>query len=111
MEILKALGLFTVTAIAEIIGCYLPYLYFKQNGSVWLLAPAILSLGLFVWLLSLHPTAAGRVYAAYGGIYIGVAIIWLWIIDSVKPSMTDWLGAFVCLIGTLIIILGAKSSS
>ena len=110
MEIAKTLGLFTATAIAEIVGCYLPYLYFKQNGPVWLLAPAIFSLGLFVWLLTLHPTAAGRVYAAYGGIYIGVAIIWLWVIDSVKPSMTDWLGAFVCLMGALIIILGAKNS-
>ena len=110
MEIFKTLGLFTATAIAEIVGCYLPYLYLKQGGSVWLLAPAILSLGLFVWLLSLHPTAAGRVYAAYGGIYIGVAIMWLWLIDSIKPSLTDWIGTFVCLLGTLIIILGTRNS-
>lgn len=110
METLKLLGLFIGTAIAEIVGCYLPYLYLKQGGSVWLFVPAILSLGLFVWLLSLHPTAAGRVYAAYGGIYIGVAIVWLWLIDSIKPSLTDWVGAFVCLLGTLIIILGAKNS-
>lgn len=109
MEILKTLGLFTVTAVAEIIGCYLPYLYLKQGGSIWLFVPAILSLGLFVWLLSLHPTAAGRIYAAYGGIYIGVAIMWLWLIDSIKPSLTDWIGVFVCLLGALIIILGAKN--
>ena len=104
------MGPVTATAIAEIVGCYLPYLYLKQGGSAWLLAPAILSLGLFVWLLSLHPTAAGRVYAAYGGIYIGVAIMWLWLIDSIKPSLTDWIGAFVCLLGTLIIILGARNT-
>lgn len=110
METIKLLGLFIGTAIAEIVGCYLPYLYLKQGGSVWLLVPAILSLSLFVWLLSLHPTAAGRVYAAYGGIYIGVAIIWLWLVDSIKPSLTDWIGVFVCLLGTLIIILGTKSS-
>ena len=110
MEIFKTVGLFTVTAITEIVGCYLPYLYLKQGGSVWLLAPAILSLGLFVWLLSLHPTAAGRVYAAYGGIYIGVAIMWLWLVDSTKPSLTDWIGTFVCLLGALIIILGARNS-
>nr|WP_232496467.1 MULTISPECIES: YnfA family protein [Methylotenera] len=106
----KTVGLFTVTAIAEIVGCYLPYLYLKQGGSIWLLAPAILSLGLFVWLLSLHPTAAGRVYAAYGGIYIGVAIMWLWVVDSIKPSLTDWLGAVICLIGATVIIFGAKTS-
>lgn len=110
METIKLLGLFIGTAIAEIVGCYLPYLYLKQGGSPWLFVPAALSLGLFVWLLSLHPTAAGRVYAAYGGIYIGVAIVWLWLIDSIKPSLTDWLGVFVCLLGTLIIILGAKNS-
>jgi len=110
VEIFKTVGLFTVTAIAEIVGCYLPYLYLKQGGSIWLLAPAILSLGLFVWLLSLHPTAAGRVYAAYGGIYIGVAIMWLWVVDSIKPSLTDWLGAVICLIGATVIIFGAKTS-
>ena len=110
METLKTLGLFTATAIAEIIGCYLPYLYLKQGGSVWLLAPAILSLGMFVWLLTLHPTAAGRVYAAYGGIYIGVAIMWLWVIDSIKPNMTDWLGAGICLAGAIVIIWGANAT-
>lgn len=110
MEILKTLGLFGITAIAEIVGCYLPYLYIKQGGSALLLAPAILSLGLFVWLLTLHPTAAGRVYAAYGGIYIGVAIVWLWLVDSIKPSMTDWLGAAICLIGATVIIMGAKTN-
>lgn len=109
MELLKILGLFTVTAIAEIVGCYLPYLYLKQGGSVWLFVPAVLSLGLFVWLLSLHPIAAGRVYAAYGSIYISVAIMWLWAVDSIKPSMTDWLGAIICLIGATVIILGAKN--
>jgi len=78
MEFLKTLGLFLATAFAEIIGCYLPYLWLKQGESIWLLLPAAASLALFVWLLSLHPTAAGRVYAAYGGVYIGVGIVWLW---------------------------------
>ena len=109
MAIFKLFSLFIVTAIAEIIGCYLPYLYFKQGGSIWLLVPAILSLSLFVWLLSLHPTAAGRVYAAYGGVYIGVAIVWLWVVDAIKPTMTDWLGAAICLMGAAVIIVGAKT--
>jgi small multidrug resistance family-3 protein len=109
MEIAKILGLFVVTAVAEIVGCYLPYLWLKQNGSVWLLLPAALSLCLFVWLLSLHPTAAGRVYAAYGGVYISVAICWLWLVDAIKPSMTDIVGVAVCLLGAAIIMLGAKN--
>jgi small multidrug resistance family-3 protein len=109
MEIAKIFGLFVVTAIAEIVGCYLPYLWLKQNGSVWLLLPAALSLCLFVWLLSIHPTAAGRVYAAYGGVYISVAICWLWLVDAIKPSMTDFVGVVVCLLGAGIIMLGAKN--
>ena len=53
--VLKTLGLFVVTAIAEIVGCYLPYLWLKQRVSVLALIPAALSLGAFAWLLSLHP--------------------------------------------------------
>ena len=79
MALLKILGLFVLTALAEIIGCYLPWLWLKQGRSAWLLVPAALSLAAFVWLLTLHPQAAGRVYAAYGGVYISVALIWLWI--------------------------------
>lgn len=108
MEIAKILGLFILTALAEIIGCYLPYLWLKQGGSIWLLIPAAFSLALFVWLLTLHPSAAGRIYAAYGGVYISVAIMWLWLVDSVKPAVTDWLGVLVCLLGMAIIMSGAK---
>lgn len=74
----KTIGLFIITAITEIVGCYLPYLWLNQNKSAWLLLPAAISLGLFAWLLTLHPAAAGRVYAAYGGVYIFTAIFWLW---------------------------------
>ncbi len=110
MEIVKVFGLFVLTAIAEIVGCYLPYLWLKQGGSVWLLIPAGFSLALFAWLLTLHPSAAGRIYAAYGGVYISVAVIWLWLVDSIKPTFTDWLGVFVCLLGTAIIMIGVKYS-
>ncbi len=108
MEIVKITLLFMVTAIAEIVGCYLPYLWLRQGKSIWLLAPAALSLALFAWLLSLHPTAAGRVYAAYGGIYIGVALFWLWAVDRVKPSTSDLTGALLCLLGMLVIMLGPR---
>jgi len=107
-ELLKIVGLFTLTAIAEIVGCYLPYLWLKQGGSVWLLVPAAFSLILFAWLLTLHPTAAGRVYAAYGGVYITVAIMWLWLVESVKPALTDWVGVLVCLLGMAIIMFGPR---
>ena len=108
MFILKTSLLFILTAVAEIIGCYLPYLWLRQGASPWLLVPAAFSLALFVWLLSLHPTAAGRVYAAYGGIYVAVAISWLWAVNGVRPSQWDIIGSVVILLGMFIIIFGAQ---
>jgi small multidrug resistance family-3 protein len=110
VEILKTFALFIATALAEIIGCYLPYLWLKQGRSAWLLVPAAFSLAVFAWLLTLHPHAAGRVYAAYGGVYITVALAWLWAVDSVRPSTTDWIGVSVSLLGMLIIMLGPRHS-
>lgn len=104
MIIVKTLALYALTALAEIIGCYLPYLVIKQNKPVWLLLPAILSLMAFVWLLTLHPTAAGRVYAAYGGVYIAVALLWLYFVDRVNLTSWDVAGALIVLAGTAVII-------
>lgn len=108
MEFLKTLSLFAVTAVAEIVGCYLPYLWLKQGRSAWLVVPAALSLAVFAWLLTLHPHAAGRVYAAYGGVYVSVALMWLWVVDSVRPALTDWIGVGVILLGMAIIMLGPR---
>ncbi|CAG2148811.1 YnfA family protein [Cupriavidus plantarum] len=101
---MKTVPLYVLTALAEILGCYLPYLWLRQNGSAWLLLPAAASLGLFAWLLALHPDASGRVYAAYGGIYIAVAICWLWLVDGVKPSPWDIAGVAVAIAGMAIIV-------
>ena len=105
MGLLKTALLFAATAVAEIVGCYLPWLVLKQERSVWLLIPAALSLALFAWLLTLHPSAAGRTYAAYGGVYIAVALLWLWLIDGVPLTLWDIAGAFVALCGMAIIVL------
>lgn len=105
---IKTLFLFVLTALAEIIGCYLPYLWLREGKSAWLLLPAAISLALFAWLLSLHPTAAGRVYAAYGGVYIGVAIIWLWLVEGVRPSGWDMLGTAVAMLGMAIIMFAPR---
>ena len=102
---IKTLLLFALTAVAEIVGCYLPWLWLKQGASIWLLLPAALSLALFVWLLTLHPAASGRVYAAYGGVYVSVALVWLWLVDGVQPSRWDMAGVAVCLLGVGLIAL------
>lgn len=105
---MKTVLLFTATALAEIVGCYLPYVWLRQNGSPWLLLPAALSLALFAWLLTLHPTASGRIYAAYGGVYVSMALLWLWLVDGVKPQITDWIGVALCLCGMLVIMSGVR---
>lgn len=106
MIIVKTAALFVLTALAEIAGCYLPYVWLRKNGSPWLLVPAMLSLMFFAWLLTLHPAAAGRVYAAYGGVYIAVALIWLRWVDGVPLTRWDVTGAAVALGGMCIIVLG-----
>lgn len=103
---LKTTFLFFVTALCEIIGCFLPWLWLKRGATAWLLIPAGMSLALFVWLLTLHPAASGRVYAAYGGVYVVTALLWLRIVDGVKLSLYDWSGALVALCGMLIIVAG-----
>lgn len=107
---LKTLGLFFATALAEIVGCYLPYLWLRKEASAWLLLPAALSLALFVWLLSLHPAASGRVYAAYGGVYVASALLWLRWVDGIKLSNLDWFGAAISLLGMAIIVSGWKAT-
>lgn len=109
MFIAKTALLFVLTAIAEIVGCYLPYLWLRKDGSVWLLIPAALSLAAFVWLLSLHPAASGRIYAAYGGVYVTTALVWLMLVDSVKLTPYDWAGAGLALLGMAVIASGWKA--
>lgn len=94
-----------MTALAEIVGCYLPWLVLKQSKPVWLLFPAALSLSLFAWLLTLHPAAAGRTYAAYGGAYIVVALLWLRLVDGMVLSRYDCIGAGLALAGMAVIAL------
>ncbi|XXN65015.1 YnfA family protein [Enterobacter ludwigii] len=104
--LVKTALLFFITAIAEIVGCFLPWLWLKKGMTAWLLVPAAASLALFVWLLTLHPAASGRVYAAYGGVYVLTALIWLRVVDGVKLSTWDWVGALVAFSGMLIIVAG-----
>lgn len=103
---LKTTLLFFLTALCEIVGCFLPWLWLRRGATALLLIPAGVSLVLFVWLLTLHPAASGRVYAAYGGVYVCTALLWLRIVDGVKLSVYDWGGAAIALCGMLIIIAG-----
>lgn len=81
----------------------MPYLWLTKGGSAWLLLPAAGSLAAFAWLLTSHPVAAGRVYAAYGGVYIAVALAWLWAVDGVRPTAWDAAGVAISLAGMAVI--------
>lgn len=105
LDLFKVACLFAVTALAEIVGCYLPWLVIRQGKAAWLLLPAALSLGLFAWLLTFHPSAAGRTYAAYGGMYIVIALAWLRIVDGMALSRWDVAGAILALAGMALIAL------
>ncbi len=110
MLVPRTLGLFAVTAIAELLGCYLPMLWLSGKGPAWLLVPAALSLAVFVWLLTLHPESSGRVFATYGAVYIVMALVWLYVIDDITPSWYDIGGAALALMGAVVIALGYRNA-
>jgi len=94
-------------ALAEIAGCFAFWAWLRLGKSMLWIVPGTLSLLLFAWLLTLVDTSqAGRAYAAYGGIYITSALLWLWIVEGVMPDRWDLGGALLCLAGAAIILLG-----
>jgi small multidrug resistance family-3 protein len=108
MLVVKTAALFLLTACAEITGCFLFWLVVRQHRSAWLLGPAAVGLGIFAWLLTFHPSAAGRTYAAYGGVYVATAVLWLWLVEKQRPDRWDLVGAAVSLVGMAIIAFGPR---
>lgn len=107
---MKALSLYALTAFFEIFGCYAVYLWLRLGKPAWWLLPAISALASFAWLLTLHPApAAGRIYAAYGAIYIIASLLWMWLIEKQPPDRWDALGASLCLIGAGVIYYAPRS--
>jgi small multidrug resistance family-3 protein len=99
-------------ALAEIAGCFAFWAWLRLGKSVWWLVPGMGALALFAWLLTLaEVTAAGRAYAAYGGVYIAASLAWLWLIEGTRPDRWDTIGAAVCLIGAGIILFGPRYAS
>ncbi|WP_342658793.1 YnfA family protein [Sphingomonas sp. NY01] len=99
--------LYIGAALAEIAGCFAFWAWARMGRSPLWLVPGTVSLLIFAWLLTLVDTAqAGRAYAAYGGIYITSALLWLWLAEGVRPDRWDLAGAALCLIGAAVIFFG-----
>lgn len=107
----RALFVYVSAALAEIAGCFAFWAWLRLHQSVWWIVPGLASLALFAYLLTLiEVSAAGRAYAAYGGIYIACSLAWLWAVEGSRPDRWDAIGAAVCLIGATIILFGPRSA-
>ena len=103
--------IYICAALAEIAGCFAFWAWLRMGKSPLWLAPGVTSLILVAWLLTrVDSDAAGRAYAAYGGIYICASLAWLWTVEGVRPVRWDVGGAALCLIGTCIILLGPRTA-
>ena len=99
-------------AIAEIAGCYAFWAYLRLDKPVWWLVPGLASLALFAWLLTLaDSSAAGRAFAAYGGVYIAGSLAWLWLVEGARPDRWDAIGAAICLVGAAVILAGPRPAA
>jgi small multidrug resistance family-3 protein len=104
---MPSLLIYLAAALAEIGGCFSFWAWLRMGKSPLWLVPGCGSLVLFAWLLTLVDSSeAGRAYAAYGGIYITSALLWLWIAEGVRPDRWDLGGAALCLVGTCVILFG-----
>ena len=101
---------YVAAALAEIAGCFSFWTWRREGAPIWWLAPGLVSLVAFAWLLTLVDTnAAGRAYAAYGGVYICSSLAWLWAVEGVRPDRWDAAGASLCLVGAAVIMLGPRA--
>ncbi len=107
---MKTALVYVGAAIAEIAGCFGFWLWLREGRTIVWLVPALVSLAVFAWLLTLvDSVAAGRAYAAYGGVYITASLAWLWAIEGVRPDRWDILGSAICLLGGAVILFGPRS--
>lgn len=106
---MRTCAVYAAAALAEIAGCFAFWAWLRLGKSVWYLLPGLVSLALFAWLLTLAESdAAGRAYAAYGGVYICASFAWLWAAEGVRPDRWDVTGALICLIGAAVILFGPR---
>src|SRR5665648_377412 len=104
MEIIKSVLYFILAGLCEIGGGYLIWLWLRDGGSFWIAILGGIILVLYGIVATFQPANFGRVYAAYGGVFIVMAIIWGWQVDKVVPDRFDIIGGLIALIGVSVIM-------
>jgi small multidrug resistance family-3 protein len=108
---LRASGIYLAAAAAEIGGCFLAWAVLRLGYPAWWWGPALLLLACFAWLLTLADApAAGRAFAAYGGVYIVASLAWMWAVEGLRPDRWDVMGAALCLAGAAVILLAPRTA-
>lgn len=106
---MKTAVFYVAAAVAEILGCYAFWAWWRLDKSVLWLVPGVISLALFAWFLTfVDSPLSGRTFAAYGGVYIAASLVWLRLGEGFAPDRWDLVGAAVCLAGAAIIIGGPR---
>jgi small multidrug resistance family-3 protein len=111
-ELLRPFAWYGLAALGEIGGCFAFWLWLRLDRSAWWVVPGGLALLVFAWALTrIEADHAGRAFAAYGGIYILASLVWLWLVEGVRPDRWDLVGAAVCLAGAAIILFGPRATA
>ncbi|MBD3886153.1 YnfA family protein [Phormidium tenue FACHB-886] len=95
---------FVLAGLCEIGGGYMIWLWLREEKSAWLALGGAILLTVYGFVATLQPANFGRVYAAYGGIFIILSILWGWWIDHIAPDRLDWVGAAIILVGVLVMM-------
>ena len=106
---MRTIAAYAGAALFEIAGCFAVWAWLRLGHSALWLVPGALALIAFAFLLTLvDAAAAGRAYAAYGGVYIAASLAWLWSIEGLRPDRWDLCGAALCLAGAAVIVAGPR---
>lgn len=105
-----SLAIYVAAAVAEIAGCFAFWMWLRKTASVVWLAPALVALSAFAYLLTrIESDTAGRAFAAYGGVYIATSLAWIWLVEGQRPDRWDMAGGAICLVGAAIILFAPRS--